>query len=309
MAQEKRLIIQGLKKSFGNRQIIKGIDLELYKGEIVGLIGPNGAGKSTTMKMLTGLISKSDGKIYYDNLDYDNSFNQIKEKIGAIIENPDLFPYLSGRDHMKLKAQLYPGTTKEDITQCVNYVEMQNAMDKKVQRYSLGMKQRLALATLLLAKPEFIILDEPFNGLDPKGIRDLRVLIRRLAEEQGVTVLVSSHILSEVEAMVDRVAFISQGEIVNVSDIKELGSVGSEDTSVKILCSNQQGLAEYFTFKNIDFRENKGYLQVKVGLEFINNLIMELIHAGFQIYSVELVHQSLEERFVDIMNQKGGAIQ
>lgn len=303
----KRLEIQGLRKSLSGREIIKGIDLNLYEGEVLGLIGPNGAGKTTTIKMITGLYRKDAGKIYYEGQDYDDSFIKIKNNIGAIVENPDLFPFLSGREHLKQVAILYPGTTDADIDRVAHMLNLDKALDKKVKQYSLGMKQRLGIACMLLAKNNLLILDEPFNGLDPQGIRDLRKMLRDLAEQEGITVMVSSHILSEVQSLCDRIAMINQGEIVaeqKVSDISD----SLLDNNVKITTNDQKRLKEYFDARKIPSKADKEAVVLACELNNINMLLKDLMEADFKIYSVEPVHKNLEDMFIEIMQEKGGEI-
>ncbi len=303
----KRLEIQGLRKSLSGREIIKGIDLNLYEGEVLGLIGPNGAGKTTTIKMITGLYRKDAGKIYYEGQDYDDSFIKIKNNIGAIVENPDLFPFLSGREHLKQVAILYPGTTDADIDRVAHMLNLDKALDKKVKQYSLGMKQRLGIGCMLLAKNNLLILDEPFNGLDPQGIRDLRKMLRDLAEQEGITVMVSSHILSEVQSLCDRIAMINQGEIVaeqKVSDISD----SLLDNNVKITTNDQKRLKEYFDARKIPSKVDKEAVVLACELNNINMLLKDLMEADFKIYSVEPVHKNLEDMFIEIMQEKGGEI-
>lgn len=303
----KRLEIQGLRKSLSGREIIKGIDLNLYEGEVLGLIGPNGAGKTTTIKMITGLYRKDAGKIYYEGQDYDDSFIKIKNNIGAIVENPDLFPFLSGREHLKQVAILYPGTTDADIDRVAHMLNLDKALDKKVKQYSLGMKQRLGIACMLLAKNNLLILDEPFNGLDPQGIRDLRKMLRDLAEQEGITVMVSSHILSEVQSLCDRIAMINQGEIVaeqKVSDISD----SLLDNNVKITTNDEKRLKEYFDARKIPSKVDKEAVVLACELNNINMLLKDLMEADFKIYSVEPVHKNLEDMFIEIMQEKGGEI-
>ncbi len=308
MENNPRIVISDLRKSFSRVEIIRGVNFEVFPGEVLGLIGPNGAGKSTIIKMLTGLIYPNSGEINYEGMFYKQDFVKIKPNIGAIVENPDLFPYLTGMDHLKLKSKMYPGTTNEDILRSAEIVEMTNALDKKVKAYSLGMKQRLSLATILLGNPDFIILDEPFNGLDPSGIRDLRTIIRNLALERNISVLVSSHILSEVEALCDRIVMISKGQIIDVKTMEELTS-NTDDRRVRIKTDNQVRLSQYLNFRNVPFEEAYGYIIASYDYGSTTDLIKELLNENFEIFAIEQMHRSLEDAFVEVMDKWGGIIE
>ena len=208
---------------------------------------------------------------------------------------------------MKQVAILYPGTTDADIDRVAHMLNLDKALDKKVKQYSLGMKQRLGIGCMLLAKNNLLILDEPFNGLDPQGIRDLRKMLRDLAEQEGITVMVSSHILSEVQSLCDRIAMINQGEIVaeqKVSDISD----SLLDNNVKITTNDQKRLKEYFDARKIPSKVDKEAVVLACELNNINMLLKDLMEADFKIYSVEPVHKNLEDMFIEIMQEKGGEI-
>lgn len=308
MGEQARVKIRGLGKVIKGREIIKNLSLDLYPGEVFGLIGPNGAGKSTTIKMLAGLSSATSGDIYYEDLDYKRDFVEIKKHLGAIVENPDLYAFMSGRRLLKYFKDFYPDVPESRVDEVISFVKMEQAADKPPRVYSLGMKQRLALALALLPKPDFLILDEPTNGLDPQGIREFRLLMRKLAEEENVTVLVSSHILGEMQALCDRVGLIHQGELIKTGKTLEIAEALS-DHSLNLLVDRPQDLCAFFSQKGIGFRRHLDYVKISCEPNYVNALLRDLMGQQFKIYAVEPDHGSLEESFVKLIAEKGGAIQ
>ncbi|MFS0786087.1 ABC transporter ATP-binding protein [Shouchella sp. 1P09AA] len=216
------LQIKGLNKSFGKNHIIKDMNFQLKRGQIYGFLGPNGSGKTTTIRMIVSLIAPDSGDVIIEGKNVRTSRKEALAQIGAIVEDPDLYGYLTGQQNLEHFARLsHQSISKERIKEVVSLVELEGAMKKKVKSYSLGMKQRLGIAVSLLHRPSVLILDEPTNGLDPKGIRDLRSYLQRLAKEDGVTLLVSSHQLSEIETLCDRAIVIKKGEVVDEISMNE----------------------------------------------------------------------------------------
>jgi ABC-2 type transport system ATP-binding protein len=216
------LSVKGLRKVIGKREIIQNLDFELKRGEVFGFLGPNGAGKTTTIRMLVGLIKPTAGSIYICGFDLNKQFPEAMSQLGCIVENPELYAYLSGWRNLQYFARMMDGIDEARITEVVRLVGLAARIHDKVKTYSLGMRQRLGIAQALLGRPKVLILDEPTNGLDPSGIREIREFIRYLAEQEGLSVLVSSHLLSEIQLMCDRVAIISKGRIVRVDSVKNL---------------------------------------------------------------------------------------
>jgi ABC-2 type transport system ATP-binding protein len=215
------LSVEGLCKTIRKRTIVQDISFEVGEGEIFGFLGPNGAGKTTTIRMLVGLIRPSKGKVKIGGYDLKTDFLKAISHVGCIVENPELYPYLTGRENLELFARM-ARIDHTRIDEVVEQVELTDRIDDPVKTYSLGMRQRLGIAQALLGKPKLLILDEPTNGLDPAGIRELRAFIRKLAREDGISVFVSSHILHEVQLMCDRVAIIHQGKLVKTGPIHQL---------------------------------------------------------------------------------------
>ena len=216
------LSVKGLKKTIGKKEIIKGIDFDLKRGEVFGFLGPNGAGKTTTIRMLVGLIKPSSGTIEIGGYNVRKDFTKAMSQMGCIVENPELYSYLTGWENLEHFARMLPEVDRAHMKYVVELVRLEERIHDRVSTYSLGMRQRLGIAQALLGKPKVLILDEPTNGLDPMGIREMRNFIRYLAEEEGLTVLVSSHLLSEIQLMCDRVAIISKGSVIKVDYVENL---------------------------------------------------------------------------------------
>jgi ABC-2 type transport system ATP-binding protein len=219
---EVTLSVKGLQKTIGKKEIIKDVHFDLKKGEVFGFLGPNGAGKTTTIRMLVGLITPSSGTIEICGYNVESHFTKAMSYLGCIVENPEMYSYLSGWENLQHFARMLPKVDQHHIEEVVDLVRLQERIHDPVKTYSLGMRQRLGIAQALLGKPKVLILDEPTNGLDPMGIREMRSFIRYLAETEGLTVLVSSHLLSEIQLMCDRVAIISKGEIIKVDTVENL---------------------------------------------------------------------------------------
>lgn len=204
-----------LHKSIGKKEIIKGISFDIKEGEILGFIGPNGAGKTTTIKLIIGLQNFVKGHITINGYDIKKDFEKAIEKVGTIVENPDLYMYMSGYDNLKLVANLYKGIDKSRIDEVVKLVGLENRIKDKVSKYSLGMRQRLGIAGAILHKPNLLILDEPTNGLDPEGIKQVRDLIAKLAKEEKMAIMISSHNLSEIENVCNKICIYMHNLLSN----------------------------------------------------------------------------------------------
>lgn len=222
---EKVLEITNLHKSFSKNKIIDDLSFSIERGEVIGLVGPNGAGKTTTLKLITNLIYPDSGQIKINGYDLIKDRLNALKGVAAIIENPGLYTYLSGRSNLEFVRKIRK-SSKEKMNEVIKYIGLSGRIDDKVKKYSLGMKQRLALGMCLLSNPQLLILDEPTNGLDPDGTIEFRQLIMDLAKKENMSVLFSSHVLSEVEKISDRIIFIKQGRLV--SDAKKSASDGNK---------------------------------------------------------------------------------
>lgn len=217
----KVLEVSNLSKSFGKSKVLDNINLTIHEGDIVGLIGPNGAGKTTLIKTILSLYKYDSGNVKICGFDTKKDLENALSKTGSIIENPDMYLHLTGKKNLKITALINDIKDKEYIDEMVKFVGLDDRINDKVKKYSLGMKQRLGLANALIKKPKLLILDEPTNGLDPRGIKELRVMLKKISAEQNMSILISSHILSEVENICDRVIIIDKGNIVSEFGIEE----------------------------------------------------------------------------------------
>ena len=298
--------LRNLTKRVGDKAIVENLTFDIYKGEVFGFLGPNGAGKTTTIRMIMGLISMSEGQVLVNGVDVARNFEEAMKHIGAIVENPEMYKFLSGYDNLWHFAKMTPGVTDERIHEIIRVVGLENRIKEKVSTYSLGMRQRLGLAQALLHNPSVLILDEPTNGLDPAGIRELRDHLRELAEKEGLAVIVSSHLLSEMELMCDRVAIIQNGKLVSVQGIHDLIGGGEQENilfEVSDPAAAQRALAAVGTAVLV--MHPKG-VEVNVTRDQIPPLVKALVQANIDIYSVHEVTKTLEESFLEITG--GGQI-
>ncbi len=222
-----------LSKQFGEVTAVKSVNLRVQKGEVFGFLGPNGAGKTTTIGMVLGLIHPSEGSISLFGEPVAPNRNAVLRNVGALIGAPALIPYLSARENLRLVAQLHSNVDNGRIEETLTLIGLTEAADRKIKGFSTGMKQRLGLGAALLHRPALIILDEPTNGLDPAGMREVRTLIRKLADE-GITIFLSSHLLHEVEQVCDRIAVIRKGEIVVQGGVEELLSQREQSVRLRV---------------------------------------------------------------------------
>ena len=221
MSNEPIISLSNVTKRIGRTTIIDDLTFDVPQGEIFGFLGPNGAGKTTTIRMIVGLMSITNGQILIKGKNIKTEFEQAIRHVGAIVESPEMYKYLSGYQNLIHYARMVPGVTKERIDEVVALVKLEERIHDKVKKYSLGMRQRLGVAQALLHRPSLLILDEPTNGLDPAGIRDLRDYLRHLTRTEGISVVVSSHLLSEMELMCDRVAILQRGKLVDIMPVQQ----------------------------------------------------------------------------------------
>lgn len=224
----------GLRKAYKDNIVVDDVNMHISKGTIYGFVGPNGAGKSTVMKMILNLIQPDAGEVQLLGEKVTSHSYEIFKKVGSIIENPYFYDKMTARQNLELHCEYMGFPNKERIDEVLHLVDLQNVEEKQVCHYSLGMKQRLAIARAILAKPEFLILDEPINALDPEGIREMRTLFRRLNQENGTTIFISSHILSEVDLIADTIGIIQHGKLLTELPIEEIHKHQTDYISLQV---------------------------------------------------------------------------
>ena len=297
--------LQGVSKVIKGKTIIDQLTFDVYEGEVFGFLGPNGAGKTTTIRMIVGLMNISKGDVLITGKSIKKDFEGAIKDVGAIVENPELYKFMSGYQNLKHFARMQKGITDERMKEVIELVGLTDRINDKVKTYSLGMRQRLGLAQCLLHKPKLLILDEPTNGLDPAGIREIRAYIRKLAEEEGMAVIVSSHLLSEMEMMCDRIGIIQSGKLVDVQQVRDFVE-GSEQVYHFEINDVEKIKAVLNRFDpGIKFESQGSQVQVALTKEQVPDVIRALVESGVQIYSVMPVAKTLEDRFLEITNDKG----
>ena len=298
---DKVVTLKNIVKKYHEMQVVNLSAIHLFKGEIYGLLGPNGAGKTTTMKMILSLIQPTSGEITVFGKSISNKDKSYLNKIGSVIEEPSYYPNLTAYENLVIFHKIL-NFDKKNIIETLNLVGLNTASNQKklVKNYSLGMKQRLALAFALVKKPEILILDEPTNGLDPQGIQEIRELIVQLAKKEGLTVLVSSHILSEIEQMADRVGIIHHGKMLYEGKIEDIQT--NRWVEIRGDFSNRESVAELVTRENIEiYKHTSTTLQIEnIENDRITSLLKLLVHNNISFYEVVRKRESLENIFLSL---------
>ena len=286
---ENILECKNLCKKFGKKEVLKDVSFSINEGDILAFIGPNGSGKTTTIKLILGLQRIDSGSVKINSYDVTKDYVKAIAKVGAIVENPDSYMYLTGWQNLCLVADCYKEISKEHILEIVKYVGLEERINDKVSKYSLGMRQRLGIAKALLNSPNLLILDEPTNGLDPEGIKDLRDLLKKLAGD-GLGILISSHNLAELESFCNKVCIIDKGHILEYSEVKDFKSNESRvifkvSDTTNLPISNAQEI-------------KKHSFVVKASREEVASIIRKLVKNKIDIYEVREDELTLEEAFL-----------
>lgn len=289
----------GLAKSYGDFKAVENVSFTVYKGDVFGFLGPNGAGKSTTLRMMLGLISPSSGKVRFFNQDGDRT--RMMKKIGCIVEKPDLYGYLTAFDNLSMLGRLSGITPSESrIMEILSMVGLAERAHSKVKTFSQGMKQRLGIGQALLHDPELIILDEPANGLDPQGMVEIRELILKLSSEYQKTIILSSHILNEVELVANRMVIITKGKVAVEGEVKTL--LGGEEMEVTFETGDNAKAATILRsapFASLAFKTEGSALVVRMPKSLIPKLCETFSSQGIPLYSVTPL-RSLEAYFLSL---------
>jgi ABC-2 type transport system ATP-binding protein len=291
--------IKNVTKVIKGKKIIDDLSFDIFEGEVFGFLGPNGAGKTTTIRMIVGLMSITSGEIVICGHNVKKDFEKALRHVGGIVENPELYKFLTGYENLKQYARMIKGISDEKIDEVVELVGLTARINDKVKTYSLGMRQRLGIAQSLLHDPKVMILDEPTNGLDPAGIREVRDHLRMLTKEKGMAVIVSSHLLSEMEMMCDRIAIIQNGKLIDVQAVRDFIQEQKQKYLIEIDKDNQHLLTDEL-LHGYPFSKNKNGIEIEIEKENIPNLIQILVENGIRIYEVKIISKSLEDRFLEI---------
>jgi ABC-2 type transport system ATP-binding protein len=287
---ERSIKVRNLNKSINGKRILKDISFDIYEGEIVGLVGKNGAGKSTLLKVMTGLYSIDSGEIYYYNYSLKKDFEKAMSIVGTLIESPDLYKNLSGDDNLNIFKSMFKNVDESTIEEIVNIVEIEKFLGRKFKTYSLGMKERLGIASSLLNSPKILILDEPTNGLDPVGVKKIFNIIKKMKD---TTIIISSHMLNEIESICDKIIFINDGQIVDVKQSK------SDSKKKNIMFEVDDFSKAKLLLNNYCINEE---LEVYESDDVISSLNKELIMNNINVYRIYEKSSSLENEFFKMVN-------
>ncbi|MBR2749857.1 MAG: ABC transporter ATP-binding protein [Lachnospiraceae bacterium] len=308
MSDNPALSIQNLTKTFGKKVAVDNVSFDVYPGEVFGFLGPNGAGKTTIIKSVMGFIQPDKGTIVINGHNAKKEYEKAMSSIGGIVENPEMYSNLSAYLNLKMYAKLHDNISKERIDEVLELVGLKERAKEPVKKYSLGMKQRIGLAQALLHKPRMLILDEPTNGLDPAGIHQLRDILKKYAHEDGAAVMVSSHLLSEMQMMCDRIGIINHGKLIRICSIEELTDQSTSSSKYRIKTSDPKKasvfLSETYSYKVSNLTES--CFDIEVDESEINECVRKMVESGSDILGVQKVETSLEDAFLQIT---GGGIE
>ena len=299
------LQLKGIKKRYGSQQVLKQVDVTINKGQIYGLVGKNGAGKTTLMRILTGLTKQQAGSMWLLGENGKNGYDEARKKMGSIIETPSFYPFFDGKTNLEYYNRQLGG--KANVDEVLDLVGLGKSGKKKFKNYSLGMKQRLGIGLAILNDPEFLVLDEPINGLDPMGIVEVRNLIRKLNQERNITIIISSHILGELESIATNYGFLDKGIILEELSKEELEHKCRPNWKIRVnepdkVLSLLQGK---YGFSQIEKEE--GSLILKESLLNPEQLTREIVEKGYDLYEFSMINKSLESYYLDLIeNHKSG---
>ena len=291
------LEIKNISKKIVKKQILNDITFEIKEGEIFGFVGPNGAGKTTLIKTILGLYKQDKGQVTIGGYSLEKNFEKAMSKIGAIIENPEMYDYLSGKNNLKIYASISNINDESYINKIIKTVKLENRINNKVKTYSLGMRQRLGLAQALISKPKLLILDEPTNGLDPLGIKELRELLKKISKEDNIAVLISSHILSEIELICDRIAIIDNGSLVEIKDLNN--NQKQEKLTITLEVKQTKEANDYLNKNGYVSEIENQKLKLELQKEEIPKVNKLLVENNINVYEINHQEKTLEEEFIE----------
>lgn len=285
-------------KKIANHVIVKDVSIKLYEGDILGFIGPNGAGKTTIIKLMLGLQNLSGGIVKINNFDLKENFEKAISSVGAIIENPDHYMYMSGYDNLKIAAKLHK-VPESRILEVIKIVGLEDKIYDKVKKYSLGMRQRLGIAQAIIHKPKLLILDEPMNGLDPDGIKELKELLKKLACEEKMSILISSHLLGELENVCNRIAVLYKGKIIKDLEFNEINNISAKSDYILELSNiNLENILYHYEVID-DY-----HIKINITKYEMPNILKTLLLNNIDIYEIKKKSSSLENIYLRITKDK-----
>lgn len=287
---------ENLNKKISKKMRISNISFTIYENDILGFIGPNGAGKTTIIKLLLGLYKYDTGIVEINGYDLKKDFVRAISGVGAIVENPDLYMYMTGYENLMISAKIY-NISKERVNDVIKLVGLEDNIFEKVSSYSLGMKQRLGIAQAIVHNPKVLILDEPTNGLDPEGIIALNRLLKKLAKD-GMSIIISSHILSELELLCNKVCFINNGKIISYRTMNELLILtANSNYIIELNTTELNKILDNYNYKIIDSK----HIEVSIDQDALNHLIKILFNNNIKIYEIKKQVLSLEKIFLNMI--------
>lgn len=281
----KRVIkVRNISKTINKKKILDNINFDIYEGEIVGLVGKNGAGKSTLLKIMTGLYSYDEGEIYYYNYNLKTDYEKAMSIVGTLIENPDMYSNLTGKKNLELFKSMFKGIDEGTIEEIVRIVEMEKYLGKKFKTYSLGMKERLGIASSLINKPKILILDEPTNGLDREGVKNIMKMLKELKD---TTIIISSHMLSDIEELCNKIIFINDGKIDSIK-------IKQNDKKKNIVFEVDDFSKARLIIKDYCINENLEVYESDNTVSLINK---ELVLNDINVYRISEATNTIEKDF------------
>lgn len=289
---------KNLCKKFGSKQVLDKVSFEIEEGDILAFIGPNGSGKTTTIKCMLGLNTIDSGDVLINGYSIKNDFKNAIGRVGAIVENPDFYMQLSGYDNLKLFKNMYSNVTFDDINRVVSLVGLDKRIKDKVEKYSLGMRQRLGIAQALLHSPNLLILDEPTNGLDPEGIKDLRNLLKKIAKKEKVGIFISSHNLAELDNFCNKACIIQNGVIIESNTIDKIKSSLKQGNVVEYSFEvNDTSRLKDILKENVEVLDKNNFKVASTKVE-ISKINKKLVEANIEVYEIKRPESSLEDAFL-----------
>ncbi|TVY04292.1 ABC transporter ATP-binding protein [Cohnella terricola] len=305
-ADKPAIEVIGATKVLNGRKIIDRLSFSVERGEIYGFLGPNGAGKTTTIRMMVGLIRMNEGDIRIQGHSIRTDRKRALAEVGAIVENPELYRYLTGRQNLQQYANLCERPIdRQRIDEVIRLVRLEDAIDRKVRTYSLGMRQRLGIAQAILHRPSLLLLDEPTNGLDPAGIRELRDYLRQLAREENMAIVVSSHLLSEIELLCDRVIIIQKGRFVAERTLKEEATTDVLSFEIELAESdeNKDRMAQHLESRGFEKVDDSGRWTIPIRKEHVPALIESLVQDRVPLMQARIRTTALEDLFLRLTEE------